>query len=107
MHKTFALTCFLFKTLLASKCLHLCYTVFHINNEAKNNGIKVPDYGIYEDEDWWALAHFLDYLVLSNSAIANCRSISAFSPNGSNTAIASAASFLANCWDFSIPITAG
>jgi len=55
----------------------------------------------------WALVHLLDYFVLFDRAIASCRNVSAFSPNGSNAATASSASFFAICLDFSIPTTAG
>ena len=48
-----------------------------------------------------------NYFILSSSAIANCRSVLAFSPNGSNIATASSASFFSSSLAFSIPTTAG
>ncbi|QOV87340.1 arylsulfatase [Humisphaera borealis] len=32
--------------------LYLAFTVPHANNEAKNKGMEVPDYGIYASTDW-------------------------------------------------------
>jgi len=32
--------------------LYLAFTVPHANNEAKQKGMEVPDYGIYADKDW-------------------------------------------------------
>lgn len=32
--------------------LYLAYTIPHANNEAKDNGMEVPDYGIYSEEAW-------------------------------------------------------
>lgn len=32
--------------------LHLAYTIPHANNENKPNGMEVPSYGPYEQEDW-------------------------------------------------------
>jgi len=32
--------------------LYLAYTIPHANNEARKNGMEVPDYGIYKDKDW-------------------------------------------------------
>ncbi len=32
--------------------LYLAYTIPHANNEARNKGMEVPDFGIYSDEDW-------------------------------------------------------
>lgn len=32
--------------------LYLAYTLPHANNEAKNEGMEVPDLGIYKDKDW-------------------------------------------------------
>jgi len=32
--------------------LYLAYTIPHANNEAKNEGMEVPSYGPYADEDW-------------------------------------------------------
>jgi len=32
--------------------LYLAYTIPHANNEAKNEGMEVPSYGAYANEDW-------------------------------------------------------
>ncbi|MEM6840736.1 MAG: arylsulfatase [Bacteroidota bacterium] len=32
--------------------LYLALTIPHANNEARNQGMEVPDYGIYADRDW-------------------------------------------------------
>ena len=32
--------------------LYLALTIPHANNEARNKGMEVPDYGIYSDTDW-------------------------------------------------------
>jgi arylsulfatase A-like enzyme len=32
--------------------LYVPYTIPHANNEAKDKGMEVPDYGIYKDRDW-------------------------------------------------------
>ena len=32
--------------------LYLALTIPHANNEARNEGMEVPDYGIYKDKDW-------------------------------------------------------
>jgi len=32
--------------------LYLAFTIPHANNEARNKGMEVPDYGIYKDKDW-------------------------------------------------------
>lgn len=32
--------------------LYLPFTIPHANNEARNKGMEVPDYGIYQDKDW-------------------------------------------------------
>ncbi len=32
--------------------LYLAYTTPHANNEAKQKGMEVPDYGIYKNKDW-------------------------------------------------------
>jgi arylsulfatase A-like enzyme len=32
--------------------LYLPFTIPHANNEARNKGMEVPDYGIYKDKDW-------------------------------------------------------
>lgn len=32
--------------------LYLPFTIPHANNEAGNQGMEVPDYGLYEDEEW-------------------------------------------------------
>ncbi len=32
--------------------LYLAYTIPHANNEARNEGMEVPSYGPYADEDW-------------------------------------------------------
>ena len=32
--------------------LYLAYTIPHANNEARQKGMEVPDYGIYKDKDW-------------------------------------------------------
>jgi arylsulfatase A-like enzyme len=32
--------------------LYLAYTIPHANNEAKNEGMEVPDLGIYQNENW-------------------------------------------------------
>jgi hypothetical protein len=47
------------------------------------------------------------YRVLSSSAIASFRRLSAFPPKGATAATASSVSLSANCRDLSIPTTAG
>jgi len=32
--------------------LYLAYTLPHANNEAKNKGMEIPDYGEFKDKDW-------------------------------------------------------
>jgi len=32
--------------------LYLAYTIPHANNEARQKGMEVPDYGIYKNKDW-------------------------------------------------------
>jgi arylsulfatase A-like enzyme len=32
--------------------LYLAYTIPHANNEARERGMEVPDYGVYKDRDW-------------------------------------------------------